>query len=70
MPGAKSAILIAVAVQILARDLFPIFQTPEATSAARLLLYTLWWVTRVTARIQAATTAPTLKNAMPNKTTP
>jgi protein-S-isoprenylcysteine O-methyltransferase Ste14 len=51
--GAKLAVLGAIVVQIiLARDLLPISHAPTAIRAAGLLLYTLGWVTAVTARVQ------------------
>ena len=50
--GAKLVVLAAIVVQILAPELLPISRTPTALRAAGLLLYTLGWVTAVTARIQ------------------
>jgi protein-S-isoprenylcysteine O-methyltransferase Ste14 len=50
--GAKLAVLAALVVQILAPELLPISRAPTTLRAAGLLLYTLGWVTAVTARIQ------------------
>jgi protein-S-isoprenylcysteine O-methyltransferase Ste14 len=50
--GAKLAVLAAIVVQILAPEFLPISRAPTTIRAAGLLLYTLGWVTAVTARIQ------------------
>jgi protein-S-isoprenylcysteine O-methyltransferase Ste14 len=50
--GAKLAVLAAIVAQILAPELLPISRTPTTLRTAGLLLYTLGWVTAVTARIQ------------------
>jgi protein-S-isoprenylcysteine O-methyltransferase Ste14 len=50
--GAKLAVLAAIVAQILAPELFPISRAHTTIRAAGLLLYTLGWVTAVTARIQ------------------
>ena len=49
---AKLAILAAIVVQILAPDLWPISRAATGLRATGLLLYTLGWLTAVTARIQ------------------
>jgi len=50
--GAKLAVLAAIVVQILAPEFLPISRAPATLRGAGLLLYTLGWVTAVTARIQ------------------
>jgi protein-S-isoprenylcysteine O-methyltransferase Ste14 len=50
--GVKLAVLAAIVAQILSPQLLPISRAPATIRAAGLLLYTLGWVTAVTARIQ------------------
>ncbi len=50
--GVKLAVLVAIVAQILAPQLLPISRAPATIRVAGLLLYTLGWVTAVTARIQ------------------
>ena len=50
--SAKLAVLTALVVQILVPDLLPIFHAPKTVRVVGLVLFTLGWVTAVTARVQ------------------